>query len=202
MTQTDGEKELVLGNKQLISLFFVVVALCGVFFAMGYMIRGNTARPVTANLDGNVPGQAQAVPATVSPVPQSQDAEPPREAAEEAPAAPADSTVTAPTAVPTSTAAPNPATPAVPAVQTQPAQDTPVIPEAGAIWLQVTALRRADADNLVKTLREQKFPTVIANSSRPELFRVLVGPYHQMSDVADAKARLKALGFANAFVQK
>ena len=38
MAQTEGEKELVLGNKQLISLFFVVVALCGVFFAMGYMM--------------------------------------------------------------------------------------------------------------------------------------------------------------------
>jgi hypothetical protein len=30
----------------------------------------------------------------------------------------------------------------------------------------------------------------------------LVGPYHQTADVADAKARLKSLGFANAFVQK
>ena len=38
MAQMEGEKELVLGNKQLISLFFVVVALCGVFFAMGYMM--------------------------------------------------------------------------------------------------------------------------------------------------------------------
>src|ERR1700710_1363059 len=51
MTQTDGEKELVLGNKQLISLFFVVVALCGVFFAMGYIIGRNTSKPVTANLE-------------------------------------------------------------------------------------------------------------------------------------------------------
>jgi Flp pilus assembly protein protease CpaA len=44
MAQMDGEKELVLGNKQLISLFFVVVALCGVFFAMGYMIGRNTSK--------------------------------------------------------------------------------------------------------------------------------------------------------------
>ena len=49
MTQTDGEKELVLGNKQLISLFFVVVALCGVFFAMGYMIGRNTSKVALAN---------------------------------------------------------------------------------------------------------------------------------------------------------
>jgi cell division septation protein DedD len=87
-------------------------------------------------------------------------------------------------------------------VQTKPAQDTPAAPETGAMWLQVTALKQPDADNLVKTLREQSFPAVVAASSKPDLFRVLVGPYHQTSDVADAKAKLKGLGFANAFVQK
>jgi len=61
MTQTDGEKELVLGNKQLISLFFVVVALCGVFFAMGYMIGRNTSKSATASLASNTPAPA-AVP--------------------------------------------------------------------------------------------------------------------------------------------
>ena len=76
------------------------------------------------------------------------------------------------------------------------------MPETGATYLQVTALRRADADNLVKTLKEQNFPAILADSSKSDLFRVLVGPYHQTADVADAKARLKALGFANAFVQK
>jgi cell division septation protein DedD len=194
MTQADGEKELVLGNKQLISLFFVVVALCGVFFAMGYMI--GRPKPATVNLDAN----AQA-PAAASPVPQPQESEPPREtASEEAQpsiSAPADSQPAAPT-------------PGVP--QTQAAHDTPAAPPpvpaasspdtSGAIWLQVTALRRADADNLVKTLKEQSFPAVLADSSKPDLFRVLVGPYHQTADVADAKARLKSLGFANAFVQK
>ena len=49
MTETGGDKELVIGNKQLISLFFVVVALCGVFFAMGYMffqsLRSGTKSP-------------------------------------------------------------------------------------------------------------------------------------------------------------
>ncbi len=48
MTQADGEKELVLGNRQLISLFFVVVALCGVFFAMGYLIGRNSTKGIVA----------------------------------------------------------------------------------------------------------------------------------------------------------
>jgi cell division septation protein DedD len=187
MTQADGEKELVLGNKQLISLFFVVVALCGVFFAMGYMMGRNTSKPATVNLDANAPATTAA-----SPTPRSQESEPPRETAGEEPQTPS----------------PTPADPTPPAPQTQAAHDTPTAAPAtapdtsGAIWLQVTALRRADADNLVKTLKEQSFPAVLADSSKPDLFRVLVGPYHQTADVADAKARLKSLGFANAFVQK
>jgi len=192
MTQADGEKELVLGNKQLISLFFVVVALCGVFFAMGYMIGRNTSKLVSANPESS--GTAGAT----STVAQPRDSEPPRETS-------ADETA-APTAGPTQTPAQpvtQPDTQPSASTQTQAAQDTPPAPETGgAMWLQVTALRRADADNLVKTLREQKFPVVLAESSKPDLFRVMVGPYHQTADVADAKARLKALGFANAFVQK
>lgn len=189
MTQTDGEKELVLGNKQLISLFFVVVALCGVFFAVGYMIGRNTSKP-TAD---SAPVAAAAAPA--------QESEPPRETAAAAEATP--SPVDTPAV--TTPAAPAVTTPAEPqpAPQTRPAaSEAPIVPVAGATYLQVTALRRSDADSLVKTLREQSFPALLAESSKPDLFRVLVGPYHQTADVADAKARLKSLGFANAFVQK
>jgi cell division septation protein DedD len=218
MSQTDGEKELVLGNKQLISLFFVVVALCGIFFAMGYMIGRNTSKPATANLDSGASGTPAPVTADT---PRSPDSEPPRETASDVPpstTAPATDTPPQVSTVPSSAAASAPA----PAVQTSsshetpsheaPAHETPAheapareaaaVPQPGATYLQVTALRRTDADNLVKTLREQNLPAVVAASSKPDLFRVLVGPYHQTADVADAKSRLKSLGFANAFVQK
>jgi cell division septation protein DedD len=186
MAQTEGEKELVLGNKQLISLFFVVVALCGVFFAMGYMMGRPSGKQLAA-----IPETGPA--AQVAPV-QAQESAPPHETP------PPDTQ--SPASAETASATPPPAT------QTQAARDVPAtatataVPEAGATYLQVTALRRTDADNLVKTLKEQNFPALLADSSKPDLFRVLVGPYQQTADVADAKARLKALGFANAFVQK
>jgi cell division septation protein DedD len=191
MTQTDGEKELVLGNKQLISLFFVVVALCGVFFAVGYMIGRNTSKPAPASADGtSIAPVASAAPA--------QESEPPREtAASDTSPAPVD-TPPVTTPAPASSSPPEPE----PATKTRPVTEAPSVPVAGATYLQVTALRRDDADKLVKTLREQNFPALLAESSKPDLFRVMVGPYHQTADVADAKARLKSLGFANAFVQK
>ena len=39
----DGEFELILGNKQLLSVFFIVVILLGVFFTMGYIVGRNSS---------------------------------------------------------------------------------------------------------------------------------------------------------------
>jgi cell division septation protein DedD len=201
MAHTEGEKELVLGNKQLISLFFVIVALCGVFFALGYMMGRPSGKQLATIPDTSAAATAGGTvsPATVQDSPQS---EPPRETAPvDVQPAPADqqpqppSTHTQAARDVTPAAAPAPPTTAAPA----PAS---AAHEEGATYLQVTALGRGDAANLVKTLKEQNFPALLAESSKPDLFRVLVGPYHQTADVADAKARLKALGFANAFVQK
>jgi cell division septation protein DedD len=193
MAHTEGEKELVLGNKQLISLFFVIVALCGVFFALGYMMGRPSGKQVAAIPDTSA---ASTPGGTVSPIPapeqDSPQSEPPRETAP-ADVQPADAQPQAPS---THTQAAHDVPPPVPVAA------TPAAREEGATYLQVTALGRGDAANLVKTLKEQNFPALLADSSKPDLFRVLVGPYHQTADVADAKARLKALGFANAFVQK
>jgi hypothetical protein len=43
----DGEFELILGNKQLLSVFFIVVILLGVFFAMGFIVGRNSPAPAT-----------------------------------------------------------------------------------------------------------------------------------------------------------
>jgi cell division septation protein DedD len=196
MMESDNEKELVLGNRQLVSLFFVVVALCGVFFAMGYLIGRNSTK-------GNAASSAAAdAGTTVTPSPAAPTSGVPQT---EGPAPAADSAT--PSEAQSAPASTQPArdTPAQPDLTPAPAPSTAnavVTPEAGATYLQVTALRRTDADNLVKTLREQSLPAVVAASSKPELFRVLVGPYHQTTEVADAKDKLKGLGFANAFVQK
>ncbi len=62
MTQTENEKELILGNKQLITLFFLVVAMCVKFFAFGYIIGRNGAKVTPAKA-------AAAAASTTSPTP-------------------------------------------------------------------------------------------------------------------------------------
>lgn len=53
-TNEEGEFELVLGNKQLLSVFFLIVLLLGVFFSMGYIVGRNTA-PAGSQLASNRP---------------------------------------------------------------------------------------------------------------------------------------------------
>jgi outer membrane biosynthesis protein TonB len=43
-----GEIEMALGNRQLLSVFFIVVALLGIFFTVGYIV-GRSASPVLAD---------------------------------------------------------------------------------------------------------------------------------------------------------
>ena len=42
----EGEFELILGNKQLLSVFFIVIILLGVFFTMGYIVGRNSGHPI------------------------------------------------------------------------------------------------------------------------------------------------------------
>lgn len=211
MSEQDGEKELILGNRQLISLFFVVVALCGVFFALGYMVRGNALRNPAPT------SEESASVSSPGPTVKRQQPEPPRETLSEmadgatADPAPSDTTPATQPAPRTSLAESRPTTrpesappPAsfTEAKRFQPAEAKPAASDAEGTYVQVAALSRPDAEATLRTLREQHFPASIAPSSKEGLFRVRVGPYHQVSDVADAKARLKVLGFSNTIVQK
>src|ERR1022692_2352069 len=54
-----GEFELVVGNKQLLSGFFIVVLLFAVAFAMGYVVGQNTQRPAKLASEGGPAGHGK-----------------------------------------------------------------------------------------------------------------------------------------------
>jgi hypothetical protein len=217
MNDHDGEKELVLGNKQLLTIFFVAALLCGVFFAMGYVVGGNSAKPgAAANPDG-----------TAAPVVEGKREEPqPSATTEAAPPATsdfvsqvpgsepkvADNPVAAGAAPPRQVAVvPQPAPPppeTVPKIAPAPPPDTAdtgiflSVPETGASYWQVAAPTRPAADVLVKSLRDRGLPVILARSSKPELFEVLVGPYRSTLTLADSKKKLTDLGFDGLIVHK
>lgn len=199
-----GEFELVVGNRQLLSGFFIVVLLFAVAFAMGYVVGQNSPRSAkVAVADASaqpVPADAQRpapVPANPTPQPQETAAAPPSETAP-APAPAADAPpqpVTQPAKEP-DTAAPTAAAPAQqPATNGGAAHAYPAPPSApaGSFW-QVIAVAQPDVDVFYKTLKDRGFPTYVEPGTKG-LMRVLVGPYNDRESMGKAKDQIEQLGF-------
>ncbi len=182
----DGEFEVLLGNKQVLSLFFVVVILLGVFFTMGYML-GRTAGSggaTTAAARNEAPTAATGgFPNTYS--------------GTELPGAP--------TPAPSAPAA-RPDAPA--AVETRPpVRETvspvaPTGPVAGQTYLQVIASSRAEVDLVVSVLKKKGFHALTAPAPTEGVFRALVGPLANPEAVADARTRLEKAGFKPPYLRK
>jgi cell division septation protein DedD len=208
MTRTENEQELVLGNKQLLSAFFVVVALLGVFFTMGYVIGRNTAVPeVGATKKSAVDRPSDAPPVSLSTEPATSPA-----AAAPPPVVPLPQKTEPAHTTPEYTKAEPPkveahkveATRTAPPVEKPAEAATPVLKSdviVGHTYLQVMAVKRPVADNTVKLLKGHGLPALLGESSKPDLYRVLVGPYSDNEALANAKTELKKMGF-DAFVSK
>jgi hypothetical protein len=188
----DGEFELILGNRQLLSVFFIVVILLGVFFTMGYIVGRNTGtataevaanpnpdtKPPSVEMPAKTPEPAPA-PATLtesSPQPAQVDRQPEPKAEREKPA-------------------PSKAEPARSAAS--------VHPVAGQTYLQLAATNQHEADIMVDVLRKKSFRAMAAEiDEKPGTYRVLVGP---ITDTTANKMRadLQGAGFpGNAAIRR
>ncbi|HXS94747.1 MAG TPA: SPOR domain-containing protein [Candidatus Limnocylindrales bacterium] len=183
-----GEFELVVGNRQLLSGFFIVVLLFAVGVALGYILGQNSEKSLkVADASSTIP----AVPSQARPQPSSPPVEQVPAPAENAPQA------AAPAPVET-----QPARDAAPASAEKPAEkpvEEPAaapadVPEAapGTYW-QVMAVARGDADKVASTLRRSGFPAVLSPGTKG-LTRVLVGPYADRAALSKAKTDLQAAG--------
>lgn len=198
MTRTEQDQEYVLGTKQLLSAFFVVVALLGVFFTAGYIIGRNTSGKVsTSDASANASpateaaqrtasrGEAPPVSEAPAPTPVPQPVETPT---------PAGDAVAKKSAVPQAAASKPPAE-AAPQVSPELVNAVPSQVVPGHMYLQLMAVKRPVADSIVKLLKGRGYPALLGESSKPELFRVLVGPFTDMVSLAKTKSGLKSAGF-------
>lgn len=216
MAKTDeGEFEFILGNKQLITVFLLVVVLLAIFFSAGYIMGRNSAtptteaarseksvavesppaesQPATSNPAATPPSEPVANPAdTISPPtgPEAKHAEPPAPStAKPAPVSPAKPK---PSAVgPAASPAPSPVSRAA----TGPASVTGQ-PAAGIYW-QVVATARPDAEIIAEALTKKGFHAQVAAGPREGIFRVLVGPFKDSATQAQTRTGLEAAGFKN-----
>ncbi|HWC97172.1 MAG TPA: SPOR domain-containing protein [Candidatus Sulfopaludibacter sp.] len=184
-----GEFELVVGNRQIMSGFFIVVLLFAVGVAMGYFLGQNSPR--SAKLASDAAPTASVTPVDTRPQAAAPAQTPPPMPAEAPPSAPPAEADPQPSTQPVR----DPGNPA-PVTATAPAAAATLAEApAGAYW-QVMAVGRSDAEMVARTLQNKGFKSLVSPGTKG-LTRVLVGPYADRAALGKAKVDLEAAGFGN-----
>jgi len=187
-----GEFELVLGNRQLLSGFFIVVILFAVFFVMGYIV-GRNSSPAPGKIAANdQPSAGSAATSDTRPQPSGGAGPAPTPAPKEGAPASAAAEPVKDTAAET----PKPAAREPERKVETPAPETgaPAEPAPGETYLQVMAVKQEEAELVARTLKDKGFPSSTAPAPKG-LTRVLVGPYTDTAALGRAKAELENAGF-------
>jgi outer membrane biosynthesis protein TonB len=200
-----GEFELILGNKQLLSVFFIVVVLLGLFFTMGFIVgrnsspgavelaRGKEGRPLVVD-SPNAPPATKISPADAPPseVPKETPpaAEPAKETAKEPVKETPKETKETPKETPKEVAKKEPERP-------KEKREEPKAEAAPAgSYLQIAAVPGAEADSLIRVLGTKGFRGVKQPApNKDNIYRVLVAV---TGDVASFRAKLDEAGFPGA----
>ena len=196
-----GEFELLVGNRQLLSGFFIVVLLFAVAFSMGYIVGRNSSPSAKLQTEtASSAGAASQMPET-RPQPVAQ-----------APAAggPTGETIPPPANAPPANTPPQPTTqpergsgsPLGPAPATAAGTAPPVAPPApppppeaapGSYWQVLATASQTSAEAMRQTMKDKGFPASLQPGPN-NLIRVLIGPYTDKQSLGRAKTALENAG--------
>jgi DedD protein len=187
------DTEITLGTGKLLVLFFGLVGICALFFALGYSL-GRKAEPAVTTASAAAPqvspntnkasGAATAnQPMTFYKSVEGKDANP-----ELTP--PADTKSDTPGAQP----AANAGTAAPASAGIDPATTVP----GPGYFVQVAAVsKQEDADALVDALKKKEYPAFVASAAaNDKLFRVQLGPFSDIKDAEATRTRLISDGYS------
>jgi cell division septation protein DedD len=216
---SDSETEILLGNKQLIGIFFVLAVLVGVAFYGGYMVGRGTA-------------EKKSVPAVSAPAPKgetaaaaSQDA-----AGGETHSFPADTAVAGEQTSSPRTGAVH-AVPSNSVDRSRSIEEQPLgspsrkpvesahapysrasasdlapdvfAPQSGEQFLQVAAVSKDEAEAVADVLHKKGFRAhAVPKPGNQKLYRVLIGPISDAGDLSSTREALRRTGFREVIVQR
>jgi cell division septation protein DedD len=191
-----GEFELVVGNTQLLSGFFIVVLLFAVAFAMGYVVGQNAPRSAKVAAETGSASTAAAqdtrpLPASPAPQPAQQAADQVTQPASDGPPQPSTQAARDPNAQAAAAAAPAPRSAASGPASSRLVSSGDLPP--GSFW-QLMAVRQPEAEAMRQTLKDKGFPAVLSPGPN-NLTRVLVGPFGDTQSFGRAKSDLESAGF-------
>jgi cell division septation protein DedD len=195
----EGESvDLTIGNKQLLSIVFILFVLFGVVFSMGYFVgraSSGSETPPAKPVEASAPAQ---------PRPDAAGARADAAAQAETPLQPGEGRVTeaaTPVQAPPPAAAtpeePKSAPPAAALAKPLTAAAPASAPSSGQVFLQVAAVKRDQAQMLIDVLNDKGYHTMMVpvTVEGQQLYRTLVGPLKDASEVTKTKADLEGAGF-------
>ena len=204
-SSNNSETEILLGNKHLLGIFFVIAILLGIAFTGGYMVGRNSAEKSaekgTATVSAGTP-DAAATPATPSslethsvPPPSGDAASAPQKADAHAETAPSEE---APLGSPKRKTIP---AKGMPATVENPSAG--YLPQTGQTFLQVAAVGRNESDAIADVLNKKGFHAhSVAKPGSTTIYRVLIGPIRDTADLASIRDQLRSNGFRDVIVQR
>ena len=190
------DTEITLGTAKMLGLFFGLVTVCAVFFALGYTL----GRKSEAGVSPLSSAPLQSASNSAKPAGSASPAAPPMtfyKAVEQKDAnaqlTPATDTASTPAANDqTSSPSGNQPTSAQPANPPDPMAPIP----AGGYFVQVAAVtKQEDAEALVDALKKKQYPAFTNNASSDKLFRVQLGPFGDIKDAEGMRTRLVNDGY-------
>ena len=185
------DTEITLGTGKLLVLFFGLVAVCALFFAMGYSLGRKSEPAVTT---ASAAGSPQASPNTSKSSSGSNGSNPQMSFYKSVEQKSATPDLTPSTDAKAGTAPPNPNTSTA---ATNGVDPSTTIPTSG-YFVQVAAVsKQEDAGSLVDALKKKDYSAFVAsNSATDKLFRVQVGPFPDIKDAESVRAKLVSDGYS------
>jgi len=206
---SETETEILLGNKQLLGIFFVVAVLLGVAFYGGYMVgRGTQPKKTLATVPA--PGDESASAATHTAAggethsfPADAGSAETQMPASTGPAAADAATDTsaseAPLGAPKHTAKPAASEPGTSTSDTAEG----FAPEPGEQFLQVAAVGKDEAEAVADVLHKKGYRAhAVPKPGNAKIFRVLIGPMKDAGDLNATRDSLRRTGFREVIVQR
>jgi DedD protein len=192
-TATSQDTEITLGTGKMLALFFGLVALCAVFFGMGFSLGRSSVRIMSSDL----PAASPATSATLRPsAVKSTTTTPPADMTFYKAVQSKDGNSQS---VPPESSTPAPEAALAPAPA---ASDPMAAPPLNAYFVQVAAVSKAeDAEALVDALKKKQYPAFSTNTPTDKLIHVQVGPYADIKDAEAMRAKLVSDGY-NPIVKK
>ena len=193
------DTEITLGTGKLLVLFFGLVGVCALFFALGYSL-GRRSEPTVTAASAAVPATSSNTTkagggSTPNPTPpmtfyksvEQKDANP-----ELTPSSDTKTDTSAATATSATTA-----TAGATSSAANPNDSATALPTSG-YFVQVAAVsKQEDAEALVDALKKKEYPAfVAAQATTDKLFRVQLGPFGEVKEAEAMRARLIGDGYS------